>query len=683
MIKIDHFVNAIRSMGLQAIINAKQGHPGMAISAAPISYATYVAGINISSENPKWINRDRFVLSGGHGSMCLYPILHFCHLISLDEIQGFRQKISGMPGHPENISNPYIEATTGPLGQGLANGVGMAIAEAYLSSQYQQLKGLIDHYTFVLIGDGDLQEGISYEAMSLAGKLKLSKLIVLHDSNSYQLESSVETVNTENIATRVKSMNWNYVSCSNDPNEIIKAIKAAKKQNKNSAPTFIEVKTIIGEGLSVADSFNAHGASITSEDLKKFNKHFNCNFDNWNFDSNVYYHFVKNIIQKGDNEYKKWNKLLEEYQGKYPNLVNQFLKQIDGQFINIKELLNLSELPKNKATRVVAGWIIKQLEQANVKDVFVLSPDVSKSTNICISQTYFNDKKSSNMLMVGIREFSMMAIQNGIQLHGGLRSISSVFLAFSDYLKSALRLAAISEINPTIVFTHDSIAVGADGPTHQPVEQLGTLRAIPNTVVIRPCDEIETLAAFDYALDHKHNHPVSIVLSRQNLLSTQKTSIDKTLNLGGYEISGIEINEPDLVICASGSEVELAIKTTEMLEQQFGLKCKVFSVPNLNLFLKTDNLAQKLTANLGLVTIEASNDPTWYKLGILAKKYCNISVNKFGYSLDGNDNYEYLGFNTIEIVHKIIYSLINDNKQFIIKIDELYKNKLQELQKLK
>lgn len=681
MIKVNYFVNAIRSMGLQAIMNAKQGHPGMTISAAPINYAVYVTGINIASDNPNWINRDRFVLSGGHGSMSLYPILHFCRFISLEQIQNFRQKLSGLPGHPENISSPYIEASTGPLGQGLANGVGMAIAEAYLSNQYSQLENLINHNTFVVVGDGDLQEGISYEAMSLAGKLKLSKLIVLHDSNNWQLETSVDTVNNENIANRVKSMNWNYITCSNEPNEIIKAIKKAKKST--SGPTFIEVKTIIGEGLSFANSFNAHGGVINDNDINDFNKCFSCNFNNWNFDSNIYYHFFKNVVQKGNNAYKKWQLLLDEYSGKYPHLVKQFLQQINNEFIDINSILHPDKLPQNKATRQVAGWIMQQLGENNVKDVFVLSPDVSKSTNISISKNYFNDDKNSNMLMVGIREFSMMAIQNGIQLHGGLRTISSVFLAFSDYLKAALRLAAISEINPIIVFTHDTIAVGADGPTHQPIEQLAMLRTIPNHVVYRPCDEIETYAVFNEALSKKHNYPISIVLSRQNLISSQKTDANKAINLGGYPIINPDLIKPDLVLCAAGSEVELAIKVQELLEKEFSLTCKVFSVPNLNLFLTQSNLKQLLQAKYGVVSIEASDDPTWFKLATINSKYCNISINQFGYSLDGLDNYEYLGFNDIAITHKILHHFKNDDLISIDKINNMFNEKQIELERIK
>lgn len=681
MISANYFVNAIRSMGLQAIKKAKQGHPGMAISAAPITYAVYIDHINIATDNPEWINRDRFVLSAGHGSMSLYPILHFSRLIELDKIENFRQTIFGMSGHPENISSPYIEASTGPLGQGLANGVGMAIAEAYLENQYSELEGLINHYTFVVVGDGDLQEGISYESMSLAGKLELKKLIVLHDSNNFQLETSVNTVNIENIKNRVESMNWNYYTCNSDPYAINKIIRKIKSDKNNTKPSFIEIKSIIGEGLSFQNSFNAHGGAITDDEIENFNKHFECNFNNWNFDSNIYYHFFKNIVQKGNYEYQEWKKLLDKYQQEYPELTNEFLKQVNNDFVDLKECINVNDLPKNKSTRVVAGWIMEQLDKHDVKDLLVLSPDVSKSTNITMGNSFFNNDKTSNMLMVGIREFAMMAIQNGIQLHGGLRTISSSFLAFSDYLKSALRLAAISEISPVIAFTHDSVAVGADGPTHQPIEQVGTLRSIPNTNTWRPCDEKETLAAFIESFNKNNSKkPTSIVLSRQNLTSLENSNIQAAIEFGGYEIFRNTNDIPSFTLCASGSEVSLAIETANFLKENFNLTSSVFSVPNLNKFVEQNGLCKKLKSQFGLVTIEASNDSNWYKLSEHANNYCNVGIEHFGYSIDGTHNYEYLGMNPVYISKKIIDKLIDNDPSIHQKMDELYQSKKQQFQ---
>lgn len=680
MVKVEHFINAIRSMGLQAIMQAKQGHPGMTISAAPINYAIFTIGMNITDKNPKWINRDRYVLSAGHGSMSLYPILHFARLIDISKITNFRQKISGLSGHPENINCEYIDASTGPLGQGVANAVGMAIAESYLSNKYKELDGLIDHFTFCVVGDGDLQEGISYESMSLAGKLELNKLIIFHDSNSYQLETDVKTVNNENIKQRVESMNWNYVSTSNDPYSLIKLIKQIKN-NPPSKPTFIEVKTVIGEGLSFANSSKAHGNSISKEEMNLFNKYFDCNFNDWIFPSNVYYHFYKNIIEKGNDKYEKWLKLVKKYESEKPEILKKFLKEANGEFIDISNIFTNFELPKNKATRNVVGAILEKLSQENVDDIFVLSPDVSKSTNIQINQSFFNNDKNSNMLMVGVREFSMIGIQNGIELHGGIRTISSCFLAFSDYLKSAIRLAAISKISPLIIFTHDSIAVGADGPTHQPVEQLGTLRAIPRNNVFRPCDEKETLSCFIDALQNKSNGPTSIILSRQNLQSQENSNYENTIKNGGYIIS--DCSNPDLVLCASGSEVELAIKTVEFLKNKFNISSRVVSVPNLNLFLNNNELDKIISSKYGLISIEASNDYMWYKLGIKSKNYLNISVNNYGYSIDGQINYELFGLNEIDIAYKIIKHFFNNVEEYNKNIEEIYKKNLQKFEDYK
>lgn len=672
MVKIEYFINAIRSMGLQAIMQAKQGHPGMVISAAPINYAIFTVGMNITEKNPKWINRDRYVLSAGHGSMSLYPILHFSRLVDISRIINFRQKISGLSGHPENTGCEYIDASTGPLGQGIANAVGMAIAETYLENKYKELEGLIDHFTFCVVGDGDLQEGISYEAMSLAGKLKLNKLIVFHDSNGYQLETDVATVNSENLKQRLESMHWNYISSSNDPYNVIKLIKQIKNNPPNK-PTFIEVKTIIGEGLSFASSSNAHGNSINSDDLNSFNKYFDCNFNDWIFPSNVYYHFYKNIIQKGNDKYEKWEKLVKKYELEKPDLLKKFLKEINGEFSDISHLFTNEELPKNKATRSVAGIILEKINAANINDIFILSPDVGKSTNIKINNGLFNNDKNSNMLMTGVREFSMLAIQNGIELHGGIRTISSCFLAFSDYLKSAIRLAAISKINPLIVFTHDSIAVGADGPTHQPIEQIGTLRAIPNNIVFRPCDEQETLAVFINALQQTKDKPTCLVLSRQNLQSQPNSNPKKTIQSGGYII--YEDNNPDIAICASGSEVELAIKCATILKNKFNIQTKVISVPNLNLFLENSDLEKIIFAKYGLVSIEASNDCMWYKLGIKSSNYLNISINQYGYSIDGTINYELLGFNEISVCQKIIQHFYK-NEKYNEEITKIYKENL-------
>ena len=663
------YVNAIRSLGLQAIMQAKQGHPGMVVSAAPINYAIYTDSINIAVDNPNWINRDRFVLSAGHGSMSLYPILHFSGLLTLDDIKAFRQPLSKTPGHPEVTMTPFIDATTGPLGQGVSNAVGMAIAEDYLRHQFKELPGLIDHYTFVVVGDGDLQEGISYEAMSLAGKLQLNKLIMLHDSNRYQLESSVDTVNIENIQKRVESMGWYYQSCDNNPVNIIKCIQNAKKQT--TKPSFIEVDTEIGEGLSFANTYEAHGGPVTIDELNKFNDYFDCDFNDWNFDKDVYEHFQDKVMKKGNEKYKKWVELLQYYKTKKPELTQLFIKQVRGEFADLKQLVKLEDLPQNSSTRVLGGKILAQLQNANVLDTLILSPDVSKSTSIKYSGKSFNEDKNSNFIMMGIREFAMSGIQNGILLHRGLRCISSSFMAFSDYFKAAIRLGAISELPSIYCLTHDSIMVGSDGPTHQPIEQIAGLRSIPNVEVIRPCDEKETYSAFIEAMS-SIDKTYCIVLSRQNLPSGYKSSVDSSFKYGGYLLESNADNQPDFTIMASGSEVELAMNTSQMLLEKYGLTSRVFSVPNLMRFTISDDLRNTLSSNYGLITIEASNDSSWYRFTPYTNAICCIQCDEYGYSMDGLKLYNMFGFNPITIAYKAITRLLPNNHPSVDKVSHDY-----------
>ena len=663
------YVNAIRSLGLQAIMQAKQGHPGMVVSAAPINYAVYTDSINISIDNPNWINRDRFVLSAGHGSMSLYPILHFCGLLTLDDIKAFRQPLSKTPGHPEVNMTPFIDATTGPLGQGVSNAVGMAIAEDYLRHQFKDLPGLIDHYTFVVVGDGDLQEGISYESMSLAGKLQLNKLIMLHDSNRYQLESSVDTVNIENIQQRVESMGWYYQSSDNSPSSIIKCIQNAKKQTNK--PSFIEVHTEIGEGLSFADSYEAHGGAITIDELNNFNEYFDCDFNEWNFDKDVYEHFQEKVMKKGNEKYTKWVELLQYYKQKNPELTQQFINQVKGDFVDLKTIINVNDLPSNSSTRVCAGKILNQLQNASVLDTIILSPDVSKSTSIKYSGLPFNEDKNSNFIMVGIREFAMSGIQNGILLHRGLRCISSSFMAFSDYFKAGIRLGAISELPSVYMLTHDSVLIGSDGPTHQPIEQIAGLRSIPNVEVIRPCDEKETYSAFVEALSSV-DKTYCIILSRQNLVSGYKTSIDSSFKFGGYLLESNADNQPDFTILATGSEVELAMNTANLLKEKYNLTSKIFSVPNLMRFSINNDLRNFLSSNYGLITIEASNDSAWFRLSPYVNSICAIQCDEYGYSMDGLKLYNMFGFNPITISYKAITKLLPSNHPSYDKVSHDY-----------
>lgn len=649
--KHNYNINQLRKLAAIIFNKTKQGHPGMGISAIPLVYSIYL-NMNISKNNPKWVNRDRFILSGGHGVMSLYTILYFCKIINKDDLFNFRQKNSITPGHPEYGITPNIDASTGPLGQGLGNAVGLAIAEQYLENKFNKFSSkIINHYTYVVVGDGDLQEGVSYEVMSLAGKLKLNKLIVLYDSNQQQLESSVYDVNIENIKNRVESMNWQYLNCDSNYENIQEMINIAKKSNK---PTFIEVKTIIGEGFTKANSFEAHGMIVDDNEFKKFNEYWNIDNPNFEFDDEIFDFFDQNIIKKGEQNLKLWeNQYLDLY-----NTNNDFKNEFDTIFNNNETLnINLENLSKNKASRISIGEILNLYEQKQ-HNLFLLSPDISKSTNVKLNKGKFNNNIDYPYLQLGIREFGMGCIQNGISLHSNIKAISSSFLVFSDYFKSSIRMSALMELNSIYIFTHDSIQIGSDGPTHQPIEQISTLRHIPNLNVYRPVDEIETLAAFDLALESK-NTPTALVLSRQNLKSDLNTDYTKA-KLGGYNVYSTKKNQtPDIIICSSGSELELSFKVKDELEKHYKINISIFSIPNLNKFLNSINIKKELESKKGILAIEASNDATWYKLSNYGD-FLFHGVNKFGKSMDGLELYNEYGMNPEQIIKKI-----KEEKQWI------------------
>lgn len=651
---VNKYVNAMRSLALQTLANAKSGHPGMAMSSAPLTYTLYTQNINIESTDPKWINRDRFVLSGGHGCLSIYTIFHFAGFISLDEMKMFRQGLDVVAGHPEYSKKNFVDASTGPLGQGTANAVGMAIAEKYLSNRWDKLKGLIDHYTYCVCGDGDLQEGISYEAMSIAGKLKLNKLIFLHDSNDFQLDSAVKDVNIESIKMRAESQGWNYLACSNNLDEINHCIQIAK--HSVDKPTFIEVKTIIGEGISVAKSNKAHGFGINDAEIENANKYFEMQYDKFNFPKEVYEHFSENIVKRGNKKYAEWNQLLNKYKSEFPKDVEVFLKHCNDDFSEYNDLLNVDAIThKNDATKTYLKQFFDQLK--TTRDIITLSADLASTTNCKIGDNSMNVDGVSPYIMVGVREFSMAAIQNGILLHKGLKSICGTFLSFSDYLKSALRVGAICGLPSIYVLTHDTYKVGPDGPTHQPYDQITMLRAIENVEVLRPADEKETLACLKIALASK-DQTYCLVLTRQALPSSYNTSIANT-NLGAYVVH--EETDADITLIASGSELELAINSVQALKDTFNMKAKVVSCPCLKTFLLQDKkyIEKTLSSHNGVISIEASSDKYWYELSHYCKKVRTISATKFGKSMDGNKLYNDMGFNIDNVIEKC-QELINE-----------------------
>lgn len=638
------YVNAMRYFGLKSIQEAKGGHVGMTISAAPITYTLFTKFINLNNKDGKWINRDRFVLSGGHGSMSVYPILHFAGLLEKQELKNFKKDGSKTPGHPEfehEIDN-FIDASTGPLGQGFGMAVGMAIAQKFLEKiTKNNFPEAFSHYTYVVVGDGDLQEGITYESTAIAGRLALDRLIVLHDSNQFQLDSAVGDVSLENLKMRFESNNWFYQRVSNDPSDIEQSIKNAQKSGK---PSFIEVITVIAEGLNTQASFKGHHGVVSEEDLNKFNLHHGTNFSGWDMEQDIYDHFEKMVSQRGFLNFEKWNKKIIKYKSEKTQEFNEIERWINNK-VDFNQIFNEVKFDKNNlATRIYIKDLIANLHEKALNTIS-LGVDVSSSTQIAISdKSFLND---GHAVYLGIREFAMAAISNGINLHGGLKTIGGTFLVFSDYMKSAIRLGAMMKIPNIFAFTHDSYQVGGDGPTHQPFDQLPMLRAIENVNVHRPCDEIETKSALIEAFESKTNTNI-LILSRQNLESfNSKRSIAK-IKKGAYSL--IDCVNPDYVIAASGSEISLAKEIAHKLKNT-----RVVSVPCLDKLFnwKQKDLESLFKANKLLITIEASSDYKWLSIHQKNQKNLHIGAFEFGKSMDGEDLYKQRGFDSNKIIEKI------------------------------
>ncbi len=633
-------IGAIRYIGLKAIQEAKGGHVGMAISAAPITYILFTKFIKINPENGKWINRDRFVLSGGHGSMSLYPIFYFANLLTLDDIKKFKTEDSKTPGHPEyeNDIDNFIDASTGPLGQGFAMAVGMAIAQKHISNKLGKYSDLIDNFTYVICGDGDLQEGITYEASAIAGKYELNKLIVLHDSNKYQLDSSVEKVSIENLKQRFESNNWNYLKCSNDPKEIEAAIK--KAQLSKSKPTFIEVETIIAEGLKSQSSNKGHHGVISNEDLNEFLKYHDLDFKNWDIDSKIIEHFQKTIIERGNKEVAKWNKkLTKANQNKeFNKLWNILISSKDYQ-----QLFNRIKIKENNlATRVYLKTFLQSIKDFN-PFVIATCADLVSSTNVAITNETILENGQS--LPIGIREFAMGAIVNGISLYAkGIKAIGGTFLVFSDYIKSAIRLGALMKVPSIYAFTHDSYLVGGDGPTHQPYDQLPMLRAIENLNIYRPADE-EELRYFLGVAFNSSTDSSAIILSRQNIKSLNSKMKYSDLEKGIHIVK--DFKNPDYIIAASGSEVQLALEVSQYINN-----IRIISVPCLDLATKMSKKEKNkyFKAKKLFLTIEASADYKWFALHLNSQNNEHIGAYTFGKSMDGEILYNQKGFNKQSIL---------------------------------
>ena len=646
-------VNTVRVLSADGIEKAKSGHPGLPLGAAPIAYELFANHMKHNPKNPDWANRDRFILSAGHGSMLLYSLFHLFGYgnLSMDDLKSFRQLDSKTPGHPEYGHTVGVEATTGPLGAGMGMAVGMAMAEAHMASVFNK-EGfdIVDHYTFVLGGDGCMMEGISSEAFSLAGTLGLSKLIVFYDSNGISIEGSTDIAFTENVVDRMKAFGFQTIEVEdgNDLAAIGKAIEEAKA-DKNR-PSFIKINTVIGYGAGKKQgTAGAHGEPLGSEALAALKSGFGFNpEESFKVDADVYENFNK-INEKNAKIEEEWNKLFKEYASKYPEDAKKwdnYYSEINASLIDSDEFWAWDDAPA--ATRNISGSIINRL-----KDIFPNliggSADLSPSNKTVMNgEGYISkDDYSGRNIHFGVREFAMTAITNGILLHGGLRAYCATFFVFSDYTKPMARLSALMNIPTIFVFTHDSIGVGEDGPTHEPIEQLAMLRSLPNFNTFRPADARETIAAW-YAAMVSKSTPTAIVLTRQNL--PQLDGSGKKALKGAYIIKEASKSTPDMILIASGSEVSLAIEAATELEKE-NIFTRVVSMPCMDVFETQskeykEEVLPKTVRNR--VAIEALSSFGWDRYTGLDGRV--ISMNSFGASAPQDLLFKKFGFTKENVV---------------------------------
>lgn len=647
-------VNAVRTLSIAQIEKANSGHPGLPMGASPMAYTLFNKVLKANPANPNFFDRDRFVLSAGHGSAMLYSLLHLSgYDISIDDLKNFRQIGSITPGHPEVGMTPGVEVTTGPLGQGIAQAVGLAACEKHLAGLYNKEDiNIIDHYTYALCGDGDLMEGVSYESMSLAGHLKLDKLIILYDSNDICLDGNLSTSFSESVKDRVIAQNWAYdrVEDGEDLDSILAAIEKAKKNDK---PTLIEIKTVIGFGSKNQGTNKVHGAPIGAEDFELVKKAYKWDAEDFEISEDVYETFRNGIAKRGKEANEAWDKLLKEYSEKYPEDYKELMAGINRELPDnfLDQVKRYSHEDKALATRASSGEILQDLAKIS-RNIWGGSADLfsSNKTNIKETEAFRDETPAGRNLWYGVREFAMAAIGNGIMAHGGTFHHVSTFFVFADYLKAAVRLSALSHLPLTYVMTHDSVAVGEDGPTHEPIEQLAMLRSIPNTIVLRPADANETRLAWKVALESK-DKPVVIALTRQNVPNLKETEDLTSIDKGAYIIKDSE--NPELILIATGSEVALALDASKKLEEE-GKAVRVVSMPSQELFKTQDRDYKEkiLPADVrNRVSIEMASSFGWGEFTGLDG--LNISIDRFGISGPGGDVASKLGFNTEDIVAKI------------------------------
>ena len=645
-------ISAIRATCIDVVNKAKSGHPGMALGSAPILYTLFTKHLVANPKEPMWFNRDRFVLSAGHASSLLYTMLHLSgYEVSLDDLKSFRQLGSLTPGHPEFKHTKGVDATSGPLGQGIAQAVGMAMAERAVGKQYSEGKLLCDHYTYVLCGDGCLQEGLSQEAISLAGHQKLNKLILFYDSNAVTLDGGLDLSFSENVKMRFKASEWNVleVEDGNDIDAIDEAISKAKLSK--SKPTLIIVHTVIGYGSEKAGTCKVHGNPLGEEDGQKAKAFYGYKYGPFEIPQEVYDEFKNTFAKRGEAAYKVYQENLKAYEAKHSGAFKKFQKAVNNDVSSYFKAEPKFDPANNDSTRVSSG---KALNELYNKVPFLMggSADVAGSvmTKITDGINFTPKTPKGRNVNWGIREFAMAAAQNGMLLHGGLRSYVGAFLVFVDYMKAAVRMAALSKLPAIYLLSHDSIAVGEDGPTHQPIEQLAMLRSIPNVNVIRPADARETYAAWRIALESKET-PVALILSRQNLplLASKYKEVDK----GAYIISK-ENKRLDATIIATGSEVSLAIEAQKELLAR-GVDVRVVSMPSTYLFDKQDKEYRDNVIGISkdkVFAVEMLSSFGWYKYADNV-----MGIDTFGTSAPAKDAIKAYGFTSENLVKFVLANL--------------------------
>ncbi len=639
-------VNTIRVLSLDQIQTAKSGHPGMPLGASPMAYVLWDKFLRHNPKNPKWFNRDRFILSAGHASAMLYALLYlYGYDLPLEELKRFRQWGSKTPGHPEYGLTPGVEATTGPLGQGFGMGVGMAIAECYLASYFNRDGfNIVDHYTYAIVSDGDLMEGISYEAAALAGRLKLGKLIYLYDDNHITIDGTTDIAWNEDIELRFKAHGWHVITVPDgeDLDAIYGAIKAA--QDEKEKPSLIKIRTHIGWHSPKQDNPAVHGAPLSEEEERATKRALGFPEDKRFYIPEEALKHCRQAIGRGQKLEEEWNRMFQEYKKAYPELAKEFEMFVNGELPEgWKESLPVfTDTSKKIATRSASGETINALAD-KLPNFIGGSADLASSNKVIMKGKgdFYCDTPNGRNIHFGIREHAMGAAVNGMALHGGVIPFGATFFVFSDYMRAAVRLAALMKIHSIFVYTHDSIGLGEDGPTHQPIEHLMSFRVMPNMTVIRPADANETVEAWKIAIEEKS--PIMLVLTRQNVpvLDPQKYPIREGVKKGAYILEDVE--NPDIVLIGTGSEVHVCLGAKKILEEK-GVKARIISMPSWELFFKQSEEYRKsvIPSDIPKVAVEAGSPLGWKE--IVGENGTVIGINRFGASAPGDVLMEKFGF---------------------------------------